>query len=173
MPLECPNCHGGSWKIIETRNRIDGSVRRRHQCDDCRHRWTTISNGERPSRPPLKPAAKNQRRRRKLTLEQVYRILTETQLSNKELGIKLGVTYQCIQQIRRGITWSYAFPELPREMPAEPVRSRSCLKCKDWEGRCGIGLPDPDIEGPGFAADCDFYELRSQAISRACPSSDQ
>lgn len=93
--------------------------------------------------------------RRKLTLEQVHRVLTEVQTQSKPLAAELGVSRQCIELIRAGATWSDAFPELPRN-----VKRRSCLKCKHWDTKeCAIGFPDPMEEGLSFAEDCEFYEV--------------
>lgn len=38
----CPSCGKADATLVtNTRHRIDGSVRRRHQCDRCRIRWTS------------------------------------------------------------------------------------------------------------------------------------
>lgn len=110
-----------------------------------------VRKGERPPRAPRPPASPL----RKLTLDQVYRVLTERHTPNKAMAAKLGVSHQCIQLIRCGATWCDAFPDLPRF-----TGRRSCLKCKNWdENECGMGFPDPLEEGPRFANDCDFYEV--------------
>lgn len=154
IKVDAPVCLHSNSYVLETKTRVDGSVRRRYECRHCRERWTVIRHGEKPGRAPLPPIARKLARR-KLTLEQVYRVLTEVQTQNKELAAELGVSHQCIQQIRSGATWSHVFPELPRN-----VKRRSCLKCKHWRSEeCAIGFPDPMEEGPSFAADCDFYEV--------------
>lgn len=148
-----PVCAHNNSYVLETKARIDGSVRRRYRCRDCGKRFTVIREGERPGRPPRKPPI--QSKGRKLTLEQIYRALTERQIPNKAMAVELGVSHQCIQQIRSGAIWPDAFPELPRFSSR-----RSCLKCKHWDaGECAIGFPDPLEEGPRFAIDCDFYEV--------------
>ena len=140
--------HNNSY-VLETKTRVDGSVRRRYKCRDCGDRWTVIREGEKPGRAPLKS------RRRKLTLEQVYRALTERRTPNREMAVELGVSHQCIQQVRCGATWPDVFPELPRW-----ISSQSCLRCQHWRSdECAIGFPDPLEEGPRFAIDCDFYEV--------------
>jgi transposase-like protein len=146
-------CSHNNRFVLETKTRIDGSVRRRYQCRDCGERWTVINVGEKPGREPLKPIPKHPPY--KLTLDQVYRALTETQVSQKRMAAELGVSRQCIQLVRAGVTWPNAFPEIPRKVPR-----RSCEKCRNWsDGECRIGFPDPLEEGTGFAADCDFYEV--------------
>jgi transposase-like protein len=147
-----PGCSHNNRFVLETKTRVDGSVRRRYQCRDCGERWTVINVGERPGRKPLKPSVSGPR---KLTPDQVRRVLTETQTSQKRMAAELGVSRQCVQLIRAGVTWSDVFPEIPRK-----VARRSCEKCRNWAaGECAIGFPDPLEEGTGFAADCDFYEV--------------
>lgn len=153
ITVEVPVCAHNNSYVLETKTRVDGSVRRRYECRDCGERWTVIREGEKPGRARLTPIKR--RLRRKLTIEQVYRVLTETQTPNKAMATELGVSHQTVQQIRSGATWSDAFPELPRG-----VKRHSCLQCKHWDaGECAIGFPDPLEEGPGFAVDCDFYEV--------------
>jgi hypothetical protein len=154
ITVEVHVCAHNNSHVLETKTRVDGSVRRRHECRDCGERWTTVRHGEKPGRERLKPSARRLARR-KLTLEEVYRVLTERQTPNKSIAAELGVSRQCIELIRSGATWSDVFPELPRN-----VKRLSCLRCKHWRSEeCAIGFPDPMEEGPGFAVDCDFYEV--------------
>lgn len=148
-----PGCAHNNSYVIETRTRADGAVRRRYECRDCGERWTVIRKGEKPARVPRKPSVRNVRR--KLTLEQVHRVLADPEATAKALSAEFGVSRQLIQQIRRGTAWAHAFPELPRI-----TSLRSCLRCKHWiAGDCGLGFPDPLEEGLTFAMDCDFYEV--------------
>ena len=152
-------CSHNNKFVLETKTRVDGSVRRRYQCRDCGERWTVITAGEKPGRDPLKPIPKRNNRR-KLTADQIYWVLTEVRKTNIEMAAELGVVRQCVQQIRSGATWSHVFPEIPRRS-AGPRRDRkSCQKCRHWDnGECAMGFPDPREEGPGFAIDCDLYEV--------------
>ena len=154
-----PCCSHNNRFVLETKTRIDGTVRRRYQCRDCGERWSVLSAGEKPGREPLKPIARENGRRR-LTLDQVYRVLTEVRTPSKTIAAELGVVRQCVQQIRSGATWSHVFPEIPRRA-AGPRRDRkSCQKCRHWDhGECAMGFPDPLDEGPAFAVDCDLYEV--------------
>lgn len=149
-----PNCAHNNNYVIETRPRSDGAVRRRYECRDCGKRWTVIREGERPPRQPRKPVSRGVGR--KLTLQQVHQVLTDLKTPSVALAAELGVSRQLIQQIRSGAVWGQVFPELPRI-----GNLRSCLRCRHWStGECAIGFPDPLEEGLGFAADCDFYEMR-------------
>lgn len=144
-----PVCAHNNSRVLDTRIRADGSVRRTRECCACGHRWLAVD----PAMVPIPPRPR--RFKTKLTLEQVYRALTERQTPNKAMAAELGVSHQCVQQIRSGAIWPDAFPELPRFSSR-----RSCLKCKHWDaGECAIGFPDPLEEGPRFAIDCDFYEV--------------
>ncbi len=144
-----PRCSHNDSRVLDTHNRIDGSVRRTRECRACGARWLDVE----PAKVPIKPKPRNFRR--KLALEQVYRALTETQTPNKKMAAELGVSHQCIQQIRSGAIWTDCFPEIPRK-----VGRRSCEKCRHWDqGECAIGFPDPLEEGPSFAGDCDLYEV--------------
>ena len=40
MSAPCPSCPDGKIKTIDTRQQ-PGTVRRRHRCRACNHRWTT------------------------------------------------------------------------------------------------------------------------------------
>jgi hypothetical protein len=43
-----------------------------------------------------------------------------------------------------------------------PANKPSCHICAHWQSNeCGFKFPDPFEEGPGFAADCDLYEKKT------------
>lgn len=183
-PQPCPACSSEQTTTIESRKIRAGARRRRHGCHACGHRWTVYTDpqGEPLSEPPARPIPQptGKPRQRKLTPADVRRILTRTDISNVALGRELGVSREAIRHVRIGLAYADAHPELPRQRPkpkrlAEPpADAPSCLCCVLWrDGECGYGFPDPEEEGPGFAADCDHYAPVSQSISRACPSSDQ
>jgi hypothetical protein len=96
---------------------------------------------------------------KKLTEADVRLILT-TDKSLRVLSRQLGKSKQTISQVRLGLTHKSLAPDLPRR-----AASKSCLCCEYWrEGLdpCSQGLPDPIDEGPSFASDCDFYELKAK-----------
>jgi transposase-like protein len=145
-----PVCEHNNRFVRESRPRLDGLVRRRWQCNDCCERWTTIG----PDRKPPRKRKPGRLAPKKLTVEQVRRALTDQQISDVKLSRELGVSRQAISQIRRGISWASAFPELPRRPWSD------CSQCRHWSGtECGIGFPDPLEEGTSFAGDCDLYEV--------------
>ncbi len=48
--MKCPQCQGSDSKVIESRDVASGeSIRRRRECEDCKHRFTTYERVERPN----------------------------------------------------------------------------------------------------------------------------
>jgi hypothetical protein len=143
-------------------------------CVDCGHRWT-IWDGPKPPRGGAglrKTSSTIGRKRGKLTEEQVRQALLRTDLNNVEAGRVIGCSAESVRQIRAGLVYRMVYPELrrpgaPADAPPPTVEGPSCYECGNWAGaRCGFGFPDPLLEGPGFAADCDLYEV-SQSMSLA------
>jgi transposase-like protein len=43
--MRCPRCHlADNAAVLNTRHRVDGSIRRRHVCLACRIRWTSLED---------------------------------------------------------------------------------------------------------------------------------
>ncbi len=58
--MKCPHCHSVELKVLESRDAGDGdAIRRRRECLECHHRFTTY---ERFERPPLAVIKKNDER---------------------------------------------------------------------------------------------------------------
>jgi hypothetical protein len=57
----CPKCGSDLSAVVESRLQMSGSRRRRRQCNDCGHRWSTVEEviGE-----PAMPRVKRSRKRR-------------------------------------------------------------------------------------------------------------
>jgi|SRR5690606_19153805 len=48
--MRCPKCRSDDTKVIESRDASDGdAIRRRRECQACRHRFTTYERVERPN----------------------------------------------------------------------------------------------------------------------------
>lgn len=48
--MKCPRCHQDCSKVIESRDAADGdAIRRRRECLECSHRYTTYERVERPN----------------------------------------------------------------------------------------------------------------------------
>lgn len=53
--MKCPTCQHQDSKVIESREAGDGdAIRRRRECLDCQHRYTTYERRERPNLAVLK-----------------------------------------------------------------------------------------------------------------------
>jgi hypothetical protein len=57
----CPKCGSDLSAVVESRLQMSGSRRRRRECNDCGHRWSTVEEviGE-----PAMPRVKRSRKRR-------------------------------------------------------------------------------------------------------------
>jgi transposase-like protein len=152
----CPACCSDETRVIESRITAAGKRRRRHKCNVCRHRWTTLINGSAAPRAgqPRKPMPQ----RTKLTATQIHTILLDKR-SHRAVAREIGRSTEAIRQIRIGAIHAQVHPEVPRwEQPIASVTSdASCYKCQHWAERCTFGYPDPLEEGPGFANDCAMY----------------
>jgi hypothetical protein len=110
----------------------------------------------------------NSKRRGPLNADQVREALVNRELNNVEMAQKLECSAESVRQIRAGLVYRTLHPELLRykakaDVPPPVVDGPSCLDCSSWHGtRCGFDFPDPLLEGPGFAADCDLYQSDRQ-----------
>ena len=143
---ECPRpvCHGVGT-VLEVRRCSNGAKRRRLECRDCGHRWTAHQG-----QPPGHRGGLQQGQRlpfTRLTEAEVRAILTATG-GAKQIAAQVGRSHPTVLAVLSGTRYADRAPELPRRS------SRSCLNCGHWSGRCGLGFPDPEIEGPTFGADC-------------------
>jgi transposase-like protein len=160
--MDCPKCNGTHIKVLETNLCPNGTRRRRYRCLTCEHRWT-VWTGERP------PKGKRPVR---LTADQIRFALTRTDLNNRQVAEVIGCSTELVRQIRAGLVYRMVHPELlrpnaPADAPPPIVSGSSCHECVNWTGAsCGFGWTDPLLEGLGFAADCDLYEV-SQSMSLA------
>lgn len=147
-PCPCPTCHG-LGAVIRVRRCSNGTIRRRHECNCCRHRWTT-HQGERPVNGGRKPGTRHSR---DLRPDEVLAILNASG-SIRAIARQVGRSHYAVAAVLRGDTHAHLFPEIPRR------QGLSCLQCQHWAGRCGLGFPDPKEEGPSAAAWCNSYEPR-------------
>lgn len=158
----CPGCSSSHTRVILTRLCGNGTRRRRHQCHDCGHRWTTwLGDRPPPSRPPVARGG-NGGNKPPLTEADVRLVLT-SELSSVKLARQLGRSREAIAAIRRGTIHRDTCPELPRR--AVQHRTISCHDCLHWSHDCcGMEFPDPINEGPGFAVDCAVFQPRTGTL---------
>lgn len=147
----CPRCNCRS-EILETRRCSNDSIRRRHRCLSCEHRWTTHQGKPPGHRGGLRPGQRVSQRR--ITEAEVRAILTATG-SASEIAQKLGRSHPTVLSVLTGRRYADLAPELPRRIRHS---NRTCLSCRHWAGcRCRLGFPDPIDEGPSFGAECASY----------------
>jgi len=106
------------------------------------------------SAPPLRPFYRYS--------DAVLRRMLLTQCSNAAMAQELGCSAELVRQIRRGMLHRNRVPEVARwgnDAPPPTIEGPSCLSCQQWNGEsCGMGFPDPQEEGPGFAKDCVLFQ---------------
>lgn len=162
--FSCLKCNSSSIEVVESRLCSNGTRRRRHSCLACGYRWTTW-DGPRPAQgriPGVWVAAKT-KRGQEVTEEEVRAILLAPKnIRHTTLARQLNVTPQTVRSIRMGIRRRTVCPGLPRWDLKKAVKGRSCYNCEHWSLGCGFGFPDPQEEGPGYAQDCDLFQLKAQ-----------
>jgi Predicted transcriptional regulator, consists of a Zn-ribbon and ATP-cone domains len=158
--LPCPECHE-LGQVIESRRCPNGSRRRRLECS-CGHRWTAYQ-GDPPPPSRLPPPRHGSHHPRALRPDEVRRIL-EASGSIRSISRQVGRSQPAVAAVLRGEMHADVCPELPRRA------SLSCLQCQHWTGRCGLGFPDPDEEGPSAASWCNSY-ARHRGNSATLPES--
>jgi hypothetical protein len=95
------------------------------------------------------------------TEDKVRFLLTRTDLPNAAAGRAVGLSREMARLVRLGAHCGHLCPELPRRASAPAL---TCVQCEFWSGGlCGMGLPDPAEEGPGFAADCALFSPAASA----------
>jgi hypothetical protein len=145
--------------VLETKKTSTGR-RRRHECDACGHRWTSYEGGPPGHRGGRKPGPQADKKPRQLEPAQIREILLSRE-THRAMARKLGRCPETIRQVRLGKIHPHVHPEIARwDAPSpkpKPGDGPSCYGCAHWSERCAFGFPDPLIEGPAFAADCDLY----------------
>ncbi len=77
-----------------------------------------------------------------------------SQESDSALGRELNVSKQCINQVRKGLTYKNLAPDLPRRSSEPRV---PCTSCAYW-GASGCGLEVPEaLTDPFFARECSYF----------------
>jgi transcriptional repressor NrdR len=84
--MKCGNCQSVESKVIESRDVADGeAIRRRRQCLDCEHRFTTYERVERPSLVVVKRDGKRQMFSREKLLTGLQHACEKTSVTNMQL----------------------------------------------------------------------------------------
>jgi hypothetical protein len=139
-----------AFSVIASRM-IDGKRYRRKKCGSCQHRASDI-DGE-----PIPGRCKS----RRFGAQQIAEIVALKDTATlRAIGQQFGCSPETVRQIFAGILYRDLLPENYR--PAPGPNDPSCERCREWRGPdaehpCRMGFPDPAIEGPGFARDCNLY----------------
>ena len=159
MTHACQHCSSVNTTSVKTQIRAGGRRWRMIACKDCNQFCEYINNEPRDmTAPPNRPLYN-------FSDATLRRILLAT-CSHGEMASQVGCSYELVRQIRRGIRHKNRVPNIPRWVdnapaPAPVLDGPSCLDCINRSFGdapiCGMGFPDPDTEGPEFAADCSLF----------------
>lgn len=84
--MQCNHCHHADTKVIESRDVTDGeAIRRRRECINCQHRFTTYERIERPQLIVIKNDGTRQLFNREKLLAGLYRACEKTSVTNLQL----------------------------------------------------------------------------------------
>lgn len=152
MTIACKHCGSTNTKPNGNYKYSNGVDGKRVQCRDCGRRSTVPINGEAP---------KYFYHFDDKTLMRILRPTVSLAVLAKELGCTKGL----LEQICWGKIYTHRMPDVKRlgnnPPPVVIPDGPSCWHCSEWrETRCAMGFPDPDVEGPRFAADCALYPER-------------
>ena len=156
--IPCPKC-GAMMKTTHNRPTKTGWYKR-WLCKQCGHAQSLSS----PDAADL-TAAEIQKRtptgKRRLADADAITIRLSTD-TRRELADRYRVSPELIRQIQQGIAYRDLLPDGFRRPPGP--NDPSCERCREWRGLesadpCGMGFPDPVVEGVGFARDCSLYEV--------------
>jgi transcriptional repressor NrdR len=84
--MKCSQCKFGDTKVVESRDVAEGeAVRRRRECSNCRHRFTTYERIERPQLIVVKKGGTRELFNRDKLLAGLHRACEKTPVSNVQL----------------------------------------------------------------------------------------
>ncbi len=161
--VHCESCLSENCKVLESRPIGAASEkirRRRWACFSCGNRWTVYTNasGAVCKKPPHRPYQNSPKSgKRSLSNEAIFEILSKPEIPNRLLVEKYLVSRDTIRLIRIGSIYKVVHPNLERKTPRLSNKP-SCRRCVHWRNYCSMDIPDVEVEGPGFASDCLFYE---------------
>lgn len=93
---------------------------------------------------------------RKLTDEQVYKVLTRHDLTTGQLADMMGVNYSTIQKLRRGESGAHLFPDIPRDH--KRTAGPRCAECVHYfKEACSMSFPEFRTQGITAAVLCSAY----------------
>ena len=145
---ECPECIDGVLIIV--RSYVRNS--RRHRLMGCK------SCGYRNWRPDDDIEGTRNRRPRRFDEATIKEIRASAE-GRRILAQQYGCSEELIRAIRAGQVYRDLLPDGFRAPPGPG--DPNCERCLHWAGdACGMGFPDPEMEGPAFAQDCSVFVVR-------------
>ena len=84
--MKCPQCHHDNSKVVESREAGEGdAIRRRRECLDCHHRYTTYERVERPNLAVVKKDGDRELFDRQKLFAAIHRSVGKFLTSNMEI----------------------------------------------------------------------------------------
>ncbi len=91
MQMKCSQCQKADTKVIESRDVTDGeAIRRRRECINCEHRFTTYERVERPQLVVVKNDGTRELFNRDKLLAGLYRASEKTKITSMQLESIVG-----------------------------------------------------------------------------------
>lgn len=89
--MKCPQCQNDTSKVIESRDVASGeSVRRRRECLNCQHRYTTYERLERPALTVIKKDGTRQMYSRDKLVSGLQKACEKTTITNEQFEYLVG-----------------------------------------------------------------------------------
>jgi hypothetical protein len=134
---------------------------KRWKCKSCGY-GLSINAPDLDALSPEEIISRSQEPRRRLSDAAVIAI-RNTRGSKQAIANEYGVSREMVRQIQAGLLYRDLLPDGFQRPPGP--NDPSCERCREWRGLesgepCGMGFPDPVVEGVGFARDCSLYQVR-------------
>lgn len=144
IDVTCPTCYATSnQRCIESNLRRDGIRRRRIECKECKHRYTSFDQ----------PLPLNSSGKRSLDDNSVWLILASDK-RNFELAKEYNVSDNVISNIRSGSHYTEIYKKF-HGLTTEDLNG--CTRCYFWENKCTFGFPEA---GGTFASECTLFQSK-------------
>jgi hypothetical protein len=152
-PIPCPDCGSHNTTMKGTFTYRNGAVGKRVTCYDCGRRFRHFKEGDKP--PPFFHQFD----------DATFMRILRPDVTLTKLARELGCSEALLGYIRCGKMHANRMPDVKRHGKNPPPivipDGPNCWHCSEWrETYCAMGFPDPQVEGPRFAADCSLYPER-------------
>jgi hypothetical protein len=144
--MRCTACRGIDLRVIRSTLTLVGHRRRRWQCNNCQHRWTTYEEHAAPPRERRKPRPRLIGVRTLTNADAASIMLSPA--STRQLAAEYGITRQAVSSIKRGHNYRDVHAALG-------LNRQGCEGCRFWDKRCTFGFPEA---GGSFSQHCSLYE---------------